>query len=102
MAKPGRALSYTFHGSSDQLAKLQASINKALESAVPKIDPGGPVENWGQSGGWVQDLGDKWGQSGGWYLVVENDPGLKVANPDKSLANVTKIVYQALSKARQV
>ena len=80
---------------------LQKLITKALQEAVPPINPQGPVENWGQSGGWVQDLGDKWSQSGGWYLVIENDKATKVSQPDNSLTEVTKTVYKALSKAER-
>jgi hypothetical protein len=101
MAKGGKTLSYTFRGSQDRIKKLQDIIKRALESAVPKIDPGGPVENWGQSGGWVQDIRDHWGQSGGWYLVIGNEKPVKVSRPDKSVVNVTKTVYEALSKAKQ-
>lgn len=97
MAK-NATVNYTFRGSSAQLQKIQDIIKKAL--ARQPIDPGGPVENWGQSGGWVQDVKDNWGQRGGWYLVVENK-ATKVARPDKALTNVTASVYKALSKAKE-
>jgi hypothetical protein len=102
MAKGDKTLSYSFRGSDQDLKKLKLLINEAVQRAVPPVDPGGPVENWGQSGGWVQDLGDKWGQSGGWYLVVENREAVKVSTPDQALTKVTATVYQALSKAKQV
>lgn len=97
MAKRDRTLTYTFRGSSKDLKRLQQLIAKALE--VPPIDPQGPVENWGQTGGWVQETSG-WSQSGGWYLVVENKE-TKVSRPDESLNKVTATVYQALSKAQQ-
>lgn len=101
MAKREKALSYTFRGTPERLEKLQELIKRALESAVPKVDPGGPVEDWGQNGGWVQDLGDHWSQSGGWYLVVGDSEAVKVSRPNESIANVTKTFYQAISKAEQ-
>ena len=97
MAKNG-TLHYTFRGSSAQLKKIQDIIRKAL--ARPPKDPGGPVEDWGQSGGWVQDVKDNWGQKGGWYLVVENK-ATKVARPDEAVTAVTASVYKALAKAKQ-
>jgi hypothetical protein len=101
MAKPDHTLAYTFRGSAEQLSKLRQVIRKALQEAVPPINPGGPVEDWGQSGGWVQDLKDGWGQSGGWYLVIEKDEKIQVSRPDKALTKVTATVYKALSKAKQ-
>ena len=101
MAKKGSTLSYTFRGSQARLKKLNEIMKKILEDAVPDTDPGAPVENWGQSGGWVQDLHDKWSQSGGWYLVIENDKSIKVSRPNKSVVDISKTVYQALSKAKQ-
>ena len=65
MAKGDGTLSYTFHGSAKQLSKLRKLIQDALEEAAPKPDPSGPIEDWGQNGGWVRDLKDGWGQSGG-------------------------------------
>lgn len=93
-------LNYTFRGSSKALERLKDLINRALEEAVPKFDPGGPVENWGQSGGWVLSIEDKWSQDGGWYLVIEND-AVKASQPDDSLTKVTATVYKALSKAER-
>lgn len=95
-----KTISYTFRGSAEKLEKLQTIINRAFENAKPTIDPGGPVEDWGQSGGWVQDIGDSWSQSGGWYLVLENEAPVRVRLPDASLNNVTKNVYAALNKAK--
>jgi hypothetical protein len=45
----------------------RAKLNRPQIQTKPKgIDPGGPVEQWGQNGGWYQDLKDGWGQKGGW------------------------------------
>lgn len=102
MSKRDHTLTYTFRGSAKQLNKLQKLINIALqEEAAPSVDHQGPVENWGQSGGWVQDLEGGWSQNGGWYLVIENDEVIKVSQPDSSLTKVTMTVYEALSKAEK-
>ncbi len=103
MAKGGSTISYTFNGSAKQLAKLRKLIHEALAEAVPKPDPSGPIEDWGQNGGWVQDLKDGWGQAGGWYLVKENKK-TRVARPDKvataAITTVTATVVEALAKAK--
>lgn len=99
--KREQILNYTFRGSSEKLKRLEQLIRKAIEKAAPPIDPQGPIENWGQSGGWVRDFETGWSQSGGWYLVVENDKLIKVSQPDKSLTKVSTTVYEALSKAEQ-
>ena len=53
MARGDKTLSYSFRGSAEDLKRLQQLIGKAVELAFPPIDPQGPVEDWGQSGGWV-------------------------------------------------
>ncbi|HZC43676.1 MAG TPA: hypothetical protein VE195_05840 [Acidobacteriaceae bacterium] len=102
MKERHRVASYTIRGTPERIAKLEHLIGEALKSAVPTINPGGPVEDpWSQTGGWVLDIGDKWPQSGGWYLVVSDETPVKVSQPDPSLMNVTSTVYQALSRAEQ-
>jgi hypothetical protein len=96
-----KALSFTFHGSSKKLLKLEKLIANALEAEDMQIHHRGPIENWGQSGGWVEDGG--WGQSGGWFEVIENKKLIKVSQPSRFLTNVSRIVYSvydAFSKAQ--
>jgi hypothetical protein len=105
MAKGDATLSYTFRGSKAQLRKIQKLIDTALQEDAPKPDPAGPITDWPQTGGWVQDLGDKWPQKGGWYLVKE-DKKTKVARPEKAVTQaitaVTASVVQALTKAKSI
>jgi hypothetical protein len=93
-----RTYNLTFRGTSPELIKLKKLIDIALKQAVPPIDRGRPIENWGQAGGWVNDLHDNWGQDGGWYLGA-GDGEVKVSQPDAALTKVTATVYEALSKA---
>ena len=94
-------LSVAFKGSPERLARLKEILDRLLEEADEgRVDPAGPVSDWGQSGGWVQES-DGWPQSGGWYLVLEDEP-LRRVRPDESLERVTKNVYEALTKAEQI
>ena len=96
-----RTLSVAFKGSPERLERIKELLDRVLEEvAEGRIDPGGPVSDWSQSGGWVLES-DGWSQKGGWYLVRE-DVQLQRVRPDESLENVTKNVYEALSKAKGV
>jgi hypothetical protein len=105
MAEEDNTLSYTFRGSKEELKRLRRLISKALEEAVPPIDPGGPIEDWGQRGGWVLDIKDNWPQKGGWYLTKEGKR-TKVRPEEKvvleGVKTVTETVVQALNKAKAV
>ena len=93
-------LSVAFKGSPERLARIKEALDKVLEETGGKPDPAGPVSDWSQSGGWVQES-DGWPQSGGWYLVLENEQ-LQAVRPDESLEKVAKNVYKAITKAEQV
>ena len=96
-----KTISYTFSDTPERVAKLEAAINKIVEASTPGFRPPGSVENWGQTGGWAQTPSDGWGQVGGWYLIVQNQEAIKISTPEKSLTDVTQIVYAALSKAQR-
>ena len=102
MAKPDQdhVLSVAFKGSPERLARIKEMLDRVLEEVGGAPDPEGPISDWSQSGGWVQES-DGWPQSGGWYLVIENEK-MQVSRPDESLKAVTKNVYTAITKAKQI
>jgi len=82
------------------MEKVQRIIQQVLTEAGSKFDPGVASDGWGQTGGWVLDLGDHWSQGGGWYLVVsENESAIQVSRPSEALSSVTATVYKALNNA---
>lgn len=82
--------------SPEQQLGLLDAVGFALREVFQLGKPGGTVENWGQSGGWVLDIEGGWSQSGGWYLVIENRFAARVDLVKEQVQTVTATTLESV------
>ena len=65
--------SLTLSGDKRLIEEVSRALQEVLErfDLPEKVNPGGDVGRWDQSGGWYLDVKDPWSQKGGWVLDLE-------------------------------